>query len=387
MHQLLRSQTFRWTSILLVLLALTAVACLSPAAVTPDSTLPPPSVTPTEPESTESPSPSSPIAGTDDKETQLIELYNLVNPAVVHIRIFGMGNFPLGSGSGFLVDNDSHIVTNNHVVQGAEEIEVVFWNAVRTRARVIGADQDADLAVLEAELIPEGITPLELGDSEEVQVGQRVIAIGNPYGLQGTMTEGIVSGLGRRLESQRDSENSGGRYSNPDIIQTDAAINPGNSGGPLLNLAGQIIGINTAIRSESGSNSGIGFAAPVNTINRLLPYLIRDGFYTYSWMGIGSPQGEIDLNMMEALDLPQTTGAYITNVVPDSPADRAGLQAADETGRGGDLLIAIDGNVLIDFGDLLSYLVAYTGPGQVVELTIIRDGETIDLPLTLGERP
>jgi S1-C subfamily serine protease len=155
----------------------------------------------------------------------------------------------------------------------------------------------------------------------------------------------------------------------------------------LLNLAGKVIGINTAIRSLSGSNSGIGFAAPVNTINKLLPYLIRDGFYTYSWMGIGSPQEEIDLNMMEALDLPQTTGAYITNVVPDSPADRAGLQAAGETGRGGDLLIAIDGNVLIDFGDLLSYLVAYTEPGQVVELTIIRDGETIELPLTLGERP
>lgn len=388
MHQFLRSQTLHWTSILLVLLALTAVACLSPGAVTPSPTLPPPSVTPTQSESTElPPSSSSPIAGTDDKETELIELYNLVNPAVVHIRIFAMGNFPLGSGSGFLVDNDGHIVTNNHVVQGAEEIEIVFWNAVRTRAQVIGADQDADLAVLEAESIPEGVTPLVLGDSEDVQVGQRVIAIGNPYGLQGTMTEGIVSGLGRRLESQRDSEDGGGRYSNPDIIQTDAAINPGNSGGPLLNLAGQIIGINSAIRSESGSNSGIGFAAPVNTISRLLPYLIRDGFYTYSWMGIGSPQGEIDLNMMEALDLPQTTGAYVTNVVPDSPADRAGLRAADETGRGGDLLVAIDGKVLIDFGDLISYLVAYTEPGQVVELTIVRDGETIDLPLTLGERP
>ena len=388
MHQLLRSQTLHWTGYLLVLLALTAVACLSPAVITPSPAPPTPAVTPTQPESAEPPPSSSPlVSSADDQETLLIELYNLVNPAVVHIRIFGVGNFPLGSGSGFLVDNDGHIVTNNHVVQGAEEIEIVFWNAVRTRAQVIGSDQDADFAVLEVESVPEGVTPLELGDSDTVQVGQRVIAIGNPFGLQGTMTEGIVSGLGRRLESQRDSENDGGRYSNPGIIQTDAAINPGNSGGPLLNLTGQVIGINTAIRSLSGSNSGVGFAAPVNTINKLLPYLVRDGFYTYSWMGIGSPQEEIDLNMMEALDLPQLTGAYITNVVPDSPADRAGLQAADETGRGGDLLIAIDDNVLIDFGDLLGYLVAYTEPGQVVELTIIRDGETIDLPLTLGERP
>jgi 2-alkenal reductase len=298
-----------------------------------------------------------------------------------------MGDFPLGSGSGFLVDQDYHIVTNNHVVQGAEEIEVIFWDATRARAQVIGSDQDADLAVLEAESVPEGITPLELGDSDAVQVGQQVIAIGNPFGLQGTMTEGIISGLGRRLESLRTPDENTGSYSNPDIIQTDAAINPGNSGGPLLNLAGQVIGINTAIRSTTGINSGVGFASPVNTVRKLLPHLIRDGYYVYPWMGIGSPQTEINLSMMEELDLPQTTGVYITNVTPDSPADEAGIQAADDTGMGGDLLIAIDGHELIDFGDLVGYLVAHTEPGQVIQLTILRDGEIIHLPLTLGERP
>ncbi len=387
MHQSSIFNSIRWTILLLLVLALTALACLSPARVTPVATASPTATPaasgPAEPRPTAAPLREVASGG----GSELIDLYNRVNPAVVHIQIYGPGAFPLGSGSGFLVDSDRHVVTNNHVVQGAEEIEVVFWDASRTRAHVIGSDLDADLAVLELESVPEGIAPLELGDSESVQVGQRVIAIGNPFGLQGTMTEGIISGLGRRLESQRDSGSDGGRYSNPDIIQTDAAINPGNSGGPLLNLAGQVVGINSAIRSVSGLNSGIGFAAPVNTIKRLLPDLIQLGYYTYSWMGISSPGQEIDLHMMEALDLPQATGVYITEVTPNSPAGAAGLRAAGSSGRGGDLLIAIDGHELIDFGDLVSYLVAHTEPGQLVELTIIREGETLQVPLTLGERP
>ncbi len=388
MHQCSGSNPFRWFAILLIVLALSALACLSPSPVTvetapsrPTATLEPSGVMEAQP------TVAQPREIASGAESPLIELYHRVNPAVVHIQIYGPGGFPLGSGSGFLVDNDRHIVTNNHVIQGAEEIEVVFWNASRTRAQLVGSDLDSDLAVLEVESAPEGIVPLELGDSDLVQVGQRVVAIGNPFGLQGTMTEGIISGLGRRLESQRASDTDGGRYSNPDIIQTDAAINPGNSGGPLLNLAGQVVGINSAIRSVSGLNSGIGFAAPVNTIKRLLPDLIRLGYYTYPWMGIGSPDQEIDLHMMEALDLPQATGVYITGVTPGSPAEEAGLRAADSSGLGGDLLIAIDGNELVDFGDLVSYLVAHTEPGQLVELTIIRDGELLQVPLTLGERP
>jgi S1-C subfamily serine protease len=388
MHRFPTSSSTRWSVLLLVILTLTTLACLSPTLVTPAATPASPTATPATTGGTEQQPTTAPLRGTTSGgESQLTDLYNRVNPAVVHIQIYGLGGFSLGSGSGFLFDSDGHIVTNNHVVQDAEDIEIVFWNASRTRARVIGSDLDADLAVLEMDSIPEGITPLELGDSDTVQVGQRVIAIGNPFGLQGTMTEGIVSGLGRRLESQRESGTDTGRYSNPDIIQTDAAINPGNSGGPLLNLDGQVIGINSAIRSMSGLNSGIGFAAPVNTIKRLLPDLIQLGYYTYPWMGIGSPGQEIDLHMMEALNLPQATGVYITNVTPDSPADEAGLRAADSTGQGGDLLIAIDGQEIIDFGDLVSQLVAHTKPGQLIELTIIRDGEFLQVPLTLGERP
>ncbi len=387
MHQSLNRNSFRWIVLLILILVLASLACLSPAALTPEAT----AVATVRPAATSGqvePSPSpAPVQVSATSDSELIDLYRRLNPAVVHIQIYGPGNLALGSGSGFLVDADRHIVTNNHVVQGAEDIEVVYWDASRTRAEVVGFDQDADLAVLGVEVVPDSVAPLELGDSDSVQVGQRVIAIGNPFGLQGTMTEGIISGLGRRLESQREGDADSGRYSNPDIIQTDASINPGSSGGPLLNMAGQVIGINSAIRSMSGVNEGVGFAAPVNTIKRLLPDLISLGYYTYPWMGIGSPGQEIDLHMMEALDLPQATGVYITDVTPGSPAEEAGLQAADSRGLGGDLLIAIDGYDLIDFGDLVSYLVAHTSPGQLVELTIIRDGEVLQLPMTLGERP
>jgi len=387
MNKPYRSHPIRWIGLMLVILALAAIGCLSPTGVTPTPVPPAPAVT-LEPDTTKTTAGSPTIViGADDEETLLINLYNKVNPAVVHIRIYGAGNFPLGSGSGFLVDNEGHIVTNNHVVQDAEEIEIIFWDATRVRGRVIGSDLDADLAVLEADSVPEGVTPLEMGDSDAVQVGQRVIAIGNPFGLQGTMTVGIVSGLGRRLDSQRELNPSGGTYSNPDIIQTDAAINPGNSGGPLLDSAGRVLGINTAIRSLSGSNSGVGFASPVNTAKKLLPHLIRDGHYVYPWLGI-SGMSEIDLLTMEDLDLPQSQGVYVTMVTEGGPADDAGVRAASATTRkGGDMIVAIDDYPLTDFSDLVSYLVAHTDPGHTIELTIIRDGETIQLPLTLGERP
>jgi 2-alkenal reductase len=327
----------------------------------------------------------------DAEEALLIDLYERVNPGVVHLRVYDASSL-LGSGSGFLFDNERHIVTNNHVVEAAVKIEVVFSDMSRSWARVVGFDLDADLAVLQADRVPDGAFPLELGDSEAARVGQRVIAIGNPFGLQGTMTVGIISGIGRRLDSQR-STVEGGTYSNPGIIQTDAAINPGNSGGPLMDSNGKVIGINTAIRSLSGSNSGVGFAAPVNTVRKLVPHLIRDGKYTYAWMGISGLQ-EINLQTMEELGLSRSTGVYVTAVTSGGPAANAGLRAGTmpsgsglRPGRGGDLIVAIDGNPLIDFGDLVSYLVAKTEPGQEVVLTIIRDGSTMDLSLTLGERP
>ena len=381
------SRPIRWIGLLLALLSLAAIGCLSPAALSPT-----PTPTPAEPALVVTVVPAQPatdqpiVIEADAEETLLINLYNRVNSAVVHIRIYADGIL-LGSGSGFVVDNDRHVVTNNHVVLDAEEMEIIFADSTRVRGVVIGSDEDADLAIIEVESVPAGTAPLELGDSEQVQVGQRVIAIGNPFGLQGTLTVGVVSGLGRQLESQRTADLTVGTYSNPDIIQTDAAINPGNSGGPLLDSAGRVIGINTAIRSLSGSNSGVGFASPVNTIKKLLPDLIENGYYIYPWMGISGLE-EIDLQTMDELELPQTKGVYVTSVSAGGPAERAGLRAADtDSGRGGDLITAIDNYELIDFSDLVSYLVAHTDPGQQVELAVIRNGDTLTLPLVLGERP
>jgi len=220
-----------------------------------------------------------------------------------------------------------------------------------------------------------------------------VIAIGNPFGLAGTMTLGIVSGLGRTLDSLREAEGVG-RFSAPDIIQTDAAINPGNSGGPLINMSGEVIGVNKAIESADGSrsNSGVGFAVASNTVRQIVPYLIRDGRFVYPYLGISSPQ-EISLSLQEQLGLPAAGGAYVTTVTPDGPAARAGIRAdtASDTSRrlngDGDLIKAIDGRPVIVFADLLSYLVNHTRPGQMVTLTVLREGREMEVQVTLGERP
>ena len=283
------SRPIRWIGLLLALLSLAAIGCLSPAALSPTPTPAEPAlvvtVVPAQP-ATDQPI----VIEADAEETLLINLYNRVNSAVVHIRIYADGIL-LGSGSGFVVDNDRHVVTNNHVVLDAEEMEIIFADSTRVRGVVIGSDEDADLAIIEVESVPAGTAPLELGDSEQVQVGQRVIAIGNPFGLQGTLTVGVVSGLGRQLESQRTADLTVGTYSNPDIIQTDAAINPGNSGGPLLDSAGRVIGINTAIRSLSGSNSGVGFASPGQHHQKAAPRFDRERLLHLSVDGYFRPGG------------------------------------------------------------------------------------------------
>ncbi len=337
---------------------------------------------------------------TTELETALTSLYQQANPAVVYILT------STGSGSGFVYDEDGHIVTNNHVVEGSQQVEVVFSSGERSIADVKGTDADSDLAVLKVEDMPEGIDPLPLGDVNQVQVGQIVVAIGNPYGEQGSMSMGIVSGKGRSLTSQRsgsqdneqqpDQQNPFGQvpgsmttssYSLPEVIQTDAPLNPGNSGGPLLNLAGEVVGVNSAIATESGSNSGVGFSIPATAVERIIPELIAKGSYTYSYMGVAF-DNDVSLDEQNAYDLTQTQGAYILQVTAGGPADQAGLQAADiQTGRGGDLIIAIDGVTIQDFGDLNSYLVFNTSPGQTIQLTILRDGKQIELPFTLGARP
>jgi 2-alkenal reductase len=328
-------------------------------------------------------------------EDTLVALYKQVNPSVVYIVVTttsnsGYGQFGYsesgGSGSGFVYSDEGYIVTNSHVVTAGDTYEVVFSNGDRQSAELVGYDLDSDLAVLKVASLPDGVGPVTLGDSDAVEVGQFAVAIGSPFGEQGTMSLGIISGLERSLSSQR-TTTTGSTYSLPQVIQTDTAINPGNSGGPLLNLDGEVIGINAAIASTSGTGSGVGFSIPVNIVKRVVPSLIEDGEMTYSYVG-ASFDGEISLSDLDLYGISQTQGAYVVSVTPGSPADKAGLVAANQqTGQGGDLVTAIDGYEIQDFSDLNTYLVMETEPGQTVELTVLRGDETVTLSLTLGVRP
>ncbi len=317
----------------------------------------------------------------DQLQRGLVDLYNHANPAVVYIIVP-----PFGSGSGFVYSQDGYIVTNNHVIENGGQYEVVFANGERREARLVGSDLDSDLAVIQVDDLPDGVQPLPLGSSEELAVGQFVVAIGNPFGEQGSMSLGIVSGLGRSLQSQRQLE-TGSSYSLPQVVQTDAPINPGNSGGPLLNLDGEVVGVNSAIATTSGSNSGVGFSIPVNAVKRIIPTLIDEGAYDYPYMGAAF-EDEISLDEQGIYGLSQTNGAYVVSVTGGGPADQAGLIAASSTtGRGGDLIIAIDDRPINSFGDLNAYLVFETEVGQTIQIRVLRGGETVDIPLTLGSRP
>jgi 2-alkenal reductase len=315
----------------------------------------------------------------------LVNVYARTNPSVVHIFVFDEiedTSLPLGSGSGFVYDADGHIVTNNHVVADGERYEVTFADGIRRSAELVGTDVDSDLGVIKVEDLPENIHPIPLGDSKMLQVGQFVIAIGNPFGEAGSMSIGVISGLERTLESQRIAE-GGGRYSLPEVVQTDAAINPGNSGGPLLNLEGQVIGVNSAISTRTGTNSGVGFSIPINVVKQVVPKLITDGEYIYPYMGIRMLS--LDLDLQEQLLLPQTKGAYVTEVTVDSPAEDAGL--IGENGPGGDLIVTVDDQPVLTSDDLIAYLVFETQVGQTIELTVLRDGEEVKISLILGARP
>mgnify|MGYP001229641570 FL=1 len=326
---------------------------------------------------------------TTDLEADLIALYERVNPSVVHIFVYDTTGNPVGTGTGFVYDNQGHIITNNHVVEGAGRLEVAFADGERRAGMTVGTDVDSDLGVIRVDSLPAGIQPVVLGDSDSIRGGQFVVAIGNPFGEAGSLSLGIVSALGRTLTSDRIAE-GGGRYSLPQVIQTDAAINPGNSGGPLLNLAGEVIGVNSSIRTTTGTNSGVGFSIPVNAVRRVIPALISDGVYHYTYMGIRMTA--LDLATQQALGLPQVTGAYVTEVTPGSPAAAAGIRASGlsdvgELAPGGDLIIAVDGQPIGNADDLISYLVFHTEVGQTITLTVIRDGTQLDVPLTLGQRP
>jgi len=356
-----------------------------------------------------------------DSEDQLLtQLFRERSPAVVAFRVRGNAGtqIPLPSGlplpspngegelpfdpqfesqgSGFVIDNQGHIVTNNHVVEGAEYIEVTFANGLVAPAEVVGTDNDSDLAVVKVEQLPEGLQPLPLGDSGAVEVGQRAIAIGNPFGLQTTLTVGVVSARGRTLPTGFVSS-SGGFFRIADIIQTDAQINPGNSGGPLFNSRGEVIGVNTAIRSDTGTFQGVGFAVPSNTVAKVTRALIETGAYQHPYLGISFYGLPLTAVVAEELGLPVQQGVFVSEVVAGGPAAQAGLRGAgrgseqevngDPYPVGGDIIIKIDGRNVAAGDDIIEYLATDTEVGQTVTLTILRDGQEQQLEVTLGARP
>ncbi len=349
------------------------------------------------PDSSIAPLPDLPPLSIDlaERDALLTELYRRVSPGVVSILVATVEGG--SAGSGFVFDKEGHIVTNYHVVEDVDLVEVDFPSGYKSRGEVIGTDLDSDLAVIKVSAPIEVLLPLAMGDSDGVLVGHTVVAIGNPFGLSGTMTVGIVSAKGRTLESLRQTE-TGNFFTAGDIIQTDAAINPGNSGGPLINLNGEVIGVNRAIRTTGSTvsgdpvNSGIGFAISGNIVKRVVPVLIEKGSYDYPYMGVTSRE-DLTLEMIEELGLPRQTGAYITSVTQGGPADVAGLRGGSQPTsfpgltKGGDLVIAIDGLPVISFGQMLSYLINNKGPGDQVELIVLREGQEKEVELTLGKRP
>jgi len=290
-------------------------------------------------------------------------------------------------GSGFVYDNQGHIITNHHVIDGATTADVTFTDGNTYSAKVIGKDPDADIAVLQItdNFSEEKVMPLPVANSSSLRPGDQLIAIGNPFGLSGTITTGIVSGEGRLLP------NPDTGFSIPNIIQTDAPINPGNSGGPLLNIQGQVIGMNTAILSRTGSYSGVGFAIPSNAIAKEVPVLIKGGTYTHPWLGISGGKITPDIAQSAGL-LRNYKGVVVGSVQPGSPADKAGTQALTQDMAGsnthiGDIITAIDGHPTRQIDDIINYVDSNKNVGDNVKLTINRNGQTTDVTATLQSRP
>lgn len=350
------------------------------------------------------PLPQEVIDTADAEYLMLTNIYERLAPSIVNIEIRAAhANTDIiidaGRGSGFVFDTEGHIVTNAHVVDGASGIEVTFNDGYITSAEVVGVDAFSDLAVIRVEVDAERLHPVTMGDSETVRVGERAIAIGNPFGLASSMTLGIVSGLGRQLPSaQLLNADLPPGFSNPSIIQVDTDINPGNSGGPLLNSHGELIGVNTAIRSESGFFQGVGFAIPSSTVKRVVPELIAEGRVNYTWLGISTLREEDGFSVValaEPLNLPVNAGVLIDRVTVDSPADKAGLRGGTRAEvvrgtpicAGGDIIVAINGEFVQNLDELVAYLLVNTHPGDVANLMIVRDGETFELPVTLEPRP
>lgn len=361
---------------------------------------------------------SSPVITLTDIEVMLERIYTQVSPSVVNIRVLQkqevmfptfpeIPGFPFnlpvpqgpqeyyssGLGSGFVWDKEGDIVTNNHVVSGADRISVTFEDGTTVPGKVIGSDPDSDLAVVQVEVSADRLQPVQLADSTQVKVGQLAVAIGNPFGLQGTMTVGFVSALGRLLPAGSDTAGSS-TYSIPDVIQTDAAINPGNSGGVLVNDDGSVIGVTAAIVSPAGANAGIGFAIPSAIVQKVVPVLIKTGHYEHPWLGFSGLSLNPDIAKAMGLN-PEQRGALIIDITPGSPADKVGLHGSDQQTTidgesvriGGDIITAIDGQAVKTFDDVVTYLARSTEIGQTIALNILSKDKERQVKVTLVARP
>lgn len=360
-----------------------------------------------------------PIAGSSDLlaayESTMESIYSTVNPMVVNIMVLvpatnssiqnfpGFGNnnnnsqtpqYSQALGSGFFWDTNGNIVTNNHVVDGATKVEVTTADGTTVPATIVGQDPYSDLAVIKVNLPASEIHPVSMADSSQVKVGEIAIAIGNPYGFEGSMSVGNISGLGRDLPSSQVDQASGATYSIPDIIQTDASINPGNSGGVLVNTEGQVIGVTNAIESNSGSGSGVGFAIPAEIVSKVVPSLISTGTYSHPYLGISGT--DVTPDIAQAMNLPSDTrGALVDQVTPGGPAANANLQGSNTNVTingvqgtvGGDIITAIDGQAVHSMSDIIAYLAIHTQVDQTVTLSILRDGKAQNVQVTLGTRP
>lgn len=333
-----------------------------------------------------------------ESERAYANIYNTVGPSVVSINVIArssgstfqnsQGQLQQGTGTGFVIDQQGHIVTNNHVVDGAVQVEVNFFDGSIYRGQVVGVDPDSDLAVIQVDRPGNELVPVTLGDSDSLFIGQEVVAMGSPFDEPWTLTTGVVSALNRSIRGLGD-------FQIGSVIQTDAAINPGNSGGPLINMNGEVIGVNSQILSETRSNSGIGFAIPSNLVMRVSQSLIESGQVSYSYLGIQG--GSVDLSVIEALNLPNNArGVVVSSVTQGGPAALAGLQGAQgrrnndgsETLASVDIITAVNGVSVTSMESLISYLGTSTKPGDVITLTVIRNGtQQLDLPVTLTARP
>ena len=322
------------------------------------------------------------------KNLSLIEIFEKSESGVVRVNVQransvdGVG----GIGSGFVFDKKGHIITNAHVVNDATKVVVTFLDGRSYNAKIIGVDEYTDIAVIKVNADLSLLQPVLLGDSSNLKVGEQIAAIGNPFGLSGSLTSGIVSQLGRLLPSDAG-------YSIPDVIQTDAAINPGNSGGPLLNMMGGVVGINTAIQSTTGEFTGVGFAIPSQTVAKIVPTLIEKGEYKHPWIGVSGR--DIDPDMAKVMKLKDAVGFLIVTVVDDSPASKAGLIGSEKTilvegvnyPIGGDVILAVDGIDVRKIDDILIHLQRAKSIGDEMVLEILRDNRTTTITIILQERP